>query len=350
MKDPSVPCEDKEEMNWRGPPAFSALAAVTWICAPRVVLAAAPTCSPVEVHADDRVRASWPELPERIHGAFVGRDDIDACARIELTMRAGERVDITVVLPDGRVASRSVGAGDVLPTLEALLLVPRGVSTAAPPVTAPLATDSAGQPAPVPTDRGSLVVMPVSSETPHEATPPGVRSTPLSSSQLRIELSVLTEASIGDGQKGLGLGLTSLLDVGGWLGGFEGRVDRYDQIGGGPPGGALAVSAVVGRRLRLQTVAVDFLAGPALALRGEETKTTVSPGAVPTTQSNRDLLPRAMLSTRLDFNDRSMFRAFVGLDGELGPAGAQGGQRPGDAPGLPIWTVGLALGGTVGTL
>jgi hypothetical protein len=280
----------------------------------------------------------------------VGRGDIDACARIELTMQGGERVDVTVVLPDGRAASRSARAGDVLSTLEALLLVPRVVSTAAPPVTPPLAVGSTGEPAPVPTDRGLLVVMPVPSETPHEATQPDGRSAPSSASHLRIELSVLTDAKIGDGQKGLGLGLMSLMDVGGWLAGFEGRVDRYEQIAGGPPGGALALSAVVGRRLRFQTVALDFLAGPALALREEQTRTTVSPGAVPDTQSNRDLLPRASLSTRLNFADRSIFRAFVGLDGELGPAGTLGAQRPGDAPGLPIWTVGLALGGTVGTL
>jgi hypothetical protein len=304
------------------------------------------------VHADDHVQSGWPELPERIHGAFVGRADIDACARIELTMRAGSMVDITVLLPDGRVASRSVRAGDVLPTLEALLLVPRVVS-AAPSATPPVAISSAVQLAPVPADRGSLIARPVSGETPHEATPQDVRSTPLPSSHLRIELSAVTDAAIGDGQTGLGFGVMSLIDVGGWLVGFEGSVDRYQPIAGGPSGGALELSAVGGRRLRFQTVAVDFLAGPALALRGgTQTTTTVSPGAASTTsQSNHELVPRAILNTRINFNvsDRSIFRAFVGLDGELGPASTLGGQRQGDAPGLPIWTVGLALGATVGT-
>jgi hypothetical protein len=117
-------------------------------------------------------------------------------------------------------------------------------------------------------------------------------------------------------------------------------------------------------------VAVDLLAGPALALRGSQTKTTVSPGAATTSQYSQDLLPRAIVSTRLNFigSDRSIFRAFVGLDGELGPSGTSSGTARGtpadtprgtpagalgpgrgDAAGLPIWTVGLALGATVGT-
>jgi hypothetical protein len=168
---------------------------------------------------------------------------------------------------------------------------------------------------------------------------------------LRIELSILADARVGDGQTALGIGAVSFADVGGWLAGFEGRADRYQERGGGPAGGALELSVLCGRRFRLQNLAVDLSAGPAVALRGAVNTTTVTPMGTSTSKSSERFVPRALLGARLNFSAHSILRTFLGLEGEFGPAGASG-ERPSDAPvrpGLPVWTVGLALGATVGT-
>jgi hypothetical protein len=59
-------------------------------------------------------------------------------------------------------------------------------------------------------------------------------------------------------------------------------------------------------------------------------------------------VPRALLGAHLIFGARSSFRTFIGVDGEFGPANAPG-DNPSSESRLPVWTVGLALGATVGT-
>jgi hypothetical protein len=60
-------------------------------------------------------------------------------------------------------------------------------------------------------------------------------------------------------------------------------------------------------------------------------------------------VPRLLLGARVNFSALSTLHTFVGIDGELGPPRAgDGGDIP-DAPRLPVWTLGLALGATVGT-
>src|SRR5271170_5516181 len=92
-----------------------------------------PPCSPIAVAVDASVLARWPEIGERVRQAFEARTDIDACARVELASNESS-IAVAVTLPDGRSALRHVSRQeDVLPTLEALLLVPR--PAAAPPGT-----------------------------------------------------------------------------------------------------------------------------------------------------------------------------------------------------------------------
>jgi hypothetical protein len=344
--------------------------------------AADPPCSPIAVAVDASVRARWPELPGQVRQAFETRTDIDSCARVELALNA-RSIAIGVILPDGRSASREVARQeDVLPTLEALLLVPRpaaaplGVEASAPSIPAPAPTQamqakdagstppgsggeagSAGASEGGTTPSASIPVIPVHVAVP-ERDEMETRRASYPPSRLRIELSVLTEARIGDGQRTLGLGALSLLDIGGWLVGFEGRADRDQQIGGGYAGSALELAALGGRRVRFQNLALDLVGGPAVALRGAGTAIAVAParpGASPdpkaggsSSQSSVGTVPRALLGAHLIFGARSSLRAFIGVDGEFGPANAPG-DNPGDPSRLPVWTLGLALGATVGT-
>ena len=165
---------------------------------------------------------------------------------------------------------------------------------------------------------------------------------------------VITGARIGDGQASVGFGVLSFLDIADWLVGFEGRADRYQMLTGEFSGPALELAALVGRRFRFQTLALDLTAGPAAALQGTATYQTMtatkSYQTMSVTKSSSSVAPRLLLGARLTFNSLSTLRTFVGVDGELGPARAPGAEVDvPDAPRLPLWTLGLALGASVGT-
>jgi hypothetical protein len=330
-------------------PVLVGILAVFWV---RPALAEGASCAPMTIEADASVRTRWPGLLSHVREAFDARDDIDRSARVRLTFRDAS-ITVEAVLPNGRSAVRSVSRReDVVPTLEALLLVPQGSAQVQ---TSALEPSGLGPPPANP--------MPA----PSSASPPGTRDLPLSrglavpdrdesaqssghpSSRVRIELSVVTGARIGDGQTSVGLGAVSFLDLGGWLVGFEGRADRYQMlVGGAHSGGALELAVLGGRRFQFQNVALDLAAGPAAAMQGTatfETRSAITGNTV--SESSSSTVPRLLLGARVSFSALSTVHTFVGIDGELGPSRA-GPDVPG-ASRLPVWTLGLALGATVGT-
>jgi hypothetical protein len=175
---------------------------------------------------------------------------------------------------------------------------------------------------------------------------------------LRIELSLAGDARFGDGQAGLGLGAISFLEVSGWLAGFQGRIDRYERLDQAGGDGALELGIAGGHRFRFDAVALDLITGLAVAFQGtsSESRSTQSMQTsqmttVVSTRSSTSNLPRLSLAVRANFSPRSVLRTFVGVDGEIGLARSDGATPP-DAPQLPqlpLWTLGLNLGATVGT-
>ena len=75
------------------------------------------------------------------------------------------------------------------------------------------------------------------------------------------------------------------------------------------------------------------------------------PPPKPRSQPSSGPVARLLVGARLGFSPRSVFRAFIGIDGEWGPARAQvaPGQDPSVSPSMPSYTVGVSLGATVGT-
>jgi hypothetical protein len=318
---------------------------------------------PLDIEADPAVESRWPELVDRVHDALDGRDDLDGRASVKLTVQGGW-IAVEVVLPDGRSARRLVTrAEDVAPTLEALLLLPRRSPSAAEqprtrpsPETEPsLNPAPTGSPAPVMEATVPRLADAASSSAP---VPPvrdaASRDRP---GHLRIELSLAGDARIGDGQTGLGLGALSFLEISGWLAGFQGRIDRYQRLDQPQGDGALELGIVSGHRFRFDAVSLDLITGLALALQGSSSasRSTQSVSQMPpanatvSTRSSTSNLPRLSLGVRANFSPRSVVRTFVGVDGEIGVPGADGPDAP-DAPRLPLWTFGLDLGATVGTL
>jgi hypothetical protein len=308
------------------------------LCA-RPVLAA--DCVPIRVEADPGVTDRWPELPGRVREALEGRDDIDGCGTVRLGATSGT-VRVEVLLPDGRSASRSVSRSeDVIPTVEALLLLPHAA-----------APSRSHDPAP-PIERAGPVASPARTVRAEPVLPASVVAataiaTVARTGGLGFELSVVTGARTGGGQASVGVGVLSFLIVGRWLLGFQGRADGYWALSpGGVPGGVLELGLLGGRRFRSGNIGLDLLGGPAAAVQGTATFSAMGPDGQNYRASRSSTMPRLLAGARLNFGMGSVLRTFVGLDAGMGPAG--GRDVPG-APRLPPVSVGLTLGATVGTL
>ncbi len=183
--------------------------------------------------------------------------------------------------------------------------------------------------------------------------PARCREAPPAADHLRIELSALTGGRVSAGPVSVGIGALSFADLAGWLLGFGARIDRYTMAAQSTT--VVDLAALAGHRFRWSDLALDVVAGPALIVLAEESD--VRRGAI-TLAPDRSLasgpllreersrtLPRFVSGARLTFRARSTFRTFVGIDGELGPGGDPwSGSEP-----LPVATLGLTLGATVGT-
>jgi hypothetical protein len=339
-------------MRRRGAAISSAFLGLLALSAARPALASDPGCSQLMVQADSAVRDRWPDLPELVHQAFQGRDDIDACATVALGVRDAA-IAVDVRLPDGRSAARQgLQREDVLPTVEALLLLPQREEPAvaiAPSPEPPPQRPAPGSVAPAPVPATAQVNPNPALPAPADRGAPG-RSAPKSSDHVRLELSVAVGARMGDRQTSAGIAAFSFLDLDGWLAGFEGRVDRYREDDSGSDAAALELAALGGRRVRFSTLSLDFTAGPALVHQGTATEVNeVSPGGQRISESSSSTVLRLLCGARLNFATRSTLRTFVGIDGAVGPDRAPGAELPRDAPRLPHWTAGVTLGATVGT-
>jgi hypothetical protein len=296
------------------------------------------------IETDSGFRAHWPDLLERIKSELSARADVDACARVDLRVEGDAVITVSVTLPDGRAASRSLTErDDVIPTLQALLLVPDASpapATASPPI-------------PSAPHRGAFIDEASHTERAEAPATTAARS-------LGVELSLITGARMGDGRLGLGAGALSFLELNGWLIGFEGRADSYRAMGGDGRKTALELAVLAGRRFDLGSVSLDLSAGPAVAMMGfggsqsvaarvsATTAATIAvmPPPVPPSEPRSGPVARLLLGARLGFNPHSVFRTFVGIDGEAGPALAS--SDPSSAR-LPGYSVGFSLGATLGT-
>jgi hypothetical protein len=327
------------------PALFASLVALLTALGPRAG-AVERSCSAFALDSDSGFRSRFPELLARIEQELSRRTDIDACARVVL-QGSDTRIVVAVTLPDGRAASRTLTRQeDVLPSLQALLLVPEPV----------VGSSSATRaPAPAPERAATTPTLPASRPRDvQSALPPGAAR------QLGFELSVLSGMRVGDGQFSYGAGLLSFLEVKRWLIGFQGRADGYRSLRGSDPETALELAILAGRRIDLGGVALDLTAGPGVAMRGSSISETQSvavmmnPASPPPPPASLEEggtgpSPRLLLGARLGFNPRSVFRTFVGVDGELGPRDTATSDAPTDVARIPTFSVGLALGATVGT-
>jgi hypothetical protein len=355
----------KESYGMSPHPRTSALAlgALLAFARPGAALAVERGCLGPTIDANPDFRARFPDLLERLQSELAAGTDLDPCARAVLRAEGSAEVTLMVTLPDGRTASRRVTqADDVMPTLQALLLLPATASVTAlaePPGASAAAPSAVPVPAsPRRSTRRHRVLFhgdPDLDRLDRDAAAPA--HAPRS---FGVELSLLTGARMGDGQLGLGAGALGFLEVHGWLLGFESRADVYRPLLNGDPETALELALLAGRRFDLGPVALDLSAGPAVAMKGlafSQTRSAQVMGtgtAAPTMprppepDPSTGPVPRFLLAARIGFSPRSVFRTFVGIDGAVGQRRATFTPESASAR-LPAFSLGLALGATVGT-
>jgi hypothetical protein len=313
------------------------------------------SCSELAIELAPLLRSRWPDARERVRETFEARDDIEACASVRLRLHRGSIV-VDVVLPDGRVASRLVSRReDVVPTLEALLLVPQPLAAGPELELEPVVLPEPAQPqtkpqpqtAPPATEHTLAIDRPV---VDRGASSPTLAERSDADSSLGFEFSIATGVRIGADQVGLGLGALSFLDISGWLFGVEGRVDQYQRVTDGLVAAALEMALLLGRRFRFDDLALDFTAGPALALLEGGTEIAE---AAPTPRlrafSDSGVTARVLACARLNFSAHSVLRSFVGIDAAFEPAQLAAAEPDRNIVRLPGWSLGLAVGATVGT-
>jgi len=308
--------------------------AVLGIALARPALGANRACEAVVVSADPAVSARWPNLREQVEQSLTGRSEIDRCASVHLSPSA-DGLTLQVTLQDGRSTTRWVPTPeDVLPGLEALLLLP-----------APEPTDpEASQPTRTrPKSQAVKAVAPVSVRD-HGVAPESADS----DRHVGASLSIGGGARAGDGQVSSNLGVMATIVVSDWLMGFEARaasyeVPRSDHV----PQPGLELTAVGGHRFGRGTLGIDLLIGPTLLFQQDVTVHQTPQGRASETTTSR-VLPRLFGAARLTFGARSVLSGFVGAEGAVGPSGASDIDAADALPPLPLWMIGFVVGATVG--
>jgi hypothetical protein len=212
-----------------------------------------------------------------------------------------------------------------VPVVEALLLVPEPEPEPAP----------AAKPTSKPVERSRPVRRIVAPEL--AAQPP-----PAGGSRTGIEFSLAAGVRLGDSQSSVGLGAISFLELSSWLLGVGLRADHYES-----PSEAYSVAelmALFGHRFRVHSAAVDLVAGPALVMQTESRVETGPAGGFRETRT--EPVPRLAVAGHVHFGPPSSLHPFVGIEAEAGPTTVQ---DPRPSPELPAWTLGVALGASVGT-
>lgn len=321
-----------------------------------LLIGAAPAfadgCPSSAVEVDAALAQRAPNLRASVRDAIESQPNIDRCARVRLAARSNA-IRVSVELADGRATERTVAQEtDVVPTLAALLVLPQPTEGAeAPSAEAapaePAAPQKTAEPTSSKSQESTLVVTSLNPSARSKDSTSSPHTAP--SARFGMELSGLTGVRAGAGQVSVGVGALSLVERSGWLIGFAGRADQYHALGpDDSSGSAIELALMAGHRWRTGNTAFDVLLGPSAVLQGTTTVDSRSNTGDFTHASSSSTAPRFILGARASFFARSTWRPFIGIDSEFGPERAAGTDLP-DAPRLPVWTIGLCTGLTVGT-
>ncbi|HEY6723568.1 MAG TPA: hypothetical protein VI197_06025 [Polyangiaceae bacterium] len=306
---------------------------------------ASEACEAVVVSADPAVSTRWPDLHERVRRSLGARRDIDRCARVHLRPNR-DGLTLEVILQDGRSATRWLPSSeDVLPGLEALLLVPSPSSSPSRSRVPPRSTLPPAAPVAKP---------PPAKQPTHREDPASVRDQGLAPEGARVDrrvgatLSLGGGARAGDGQVSSNLGAMALVIVSDWLAGFEARATSYEvPMSGHIPQSAVELTAVGGHRFGNGMFGVDLLLGPTLVVQQDVAVREERNGRVDHTHTSR-FLPRVFAASRLTIGARSILSGFVGLEAAAGPSGTSDQDVTTALAPLPVWMLGFVVGATVG--
>jgi hypothetical protein len=296
-------------------------------------LAAERTCTVLAVRAEPTVSERWPGLPERVRSVFSDRSDIDRCARVHLGS-SGDTLTLEVVLEDGRSAVRRMSsAEDVVPALEALLLVP------------------SREPSAPPSDVKRTRSKPSAPAEPAEPTEPAEPAEPLAphaGGGVGFLFSVGGGARVGDHQASENLGVMATVRISHWLFGVDGRAASYEHPNSNQrPQSAVELTAFGGHRFGEGALALDLMLGPTLVVQQND-EVIIGPMGERDSDTISRVVPRLFLGSRLTLGARSVLSGFVGIEGAAGPSGGSQEGVGFAPPPLPTWMLGFVVGASVG--
>lgn len=303
------------------------------------------TCPALTLALEPALRARHPALEGSVRAAFATRADVDPCARVDIDL-TDDDIRVEVKLADGRVAERRVQRpDDVVPMLEALLVVPKAsaVSNAPEPFEAEEPSPSVPElPRPRAVARPELALTRFERATPE-------RANELPTNRTGVELALVAGAGVGDHQSSMSLGVLGLVGFSDWLAGVQARAREYRADAPTRPANAWAtfeLAALGGRRLRFRSMELDLVAGPAAAFDAGSVSETGPAPPEREPPAEPGVVPRFVAASHLVFAPRSFLHGFVGLEGEVGGTGKS---ATNDAYELPVWMVGFTVGAAVGS-
>lgn len=335
-----------------------ALAGILATFYPSHAASAEVACAGLRLEVEGALERRFPDLAESVRAAFSARDDTDACPQVRLTF-ADPAIQLEVALADGRSTVRSLARPeDVVPTLQALVIVPERPEAAnsSPPARAGTSKQVASErsrpahrQARRPASGAAASGTNPTSDRGLVAAPPDA----FEPSDVRIELSTFLGAHSGeDGRSSLNFGVSALLDVHRFLGGLQLRVDQYQGMAQGQ-GNAFELAALLGRRFDLEIVGLDLLIGPSAAFQGSsgdsQDVSATEMRSITVTNSATEADENAAYvcaAARGSLFPHSALRPFVAADAAL----RLDEHAAHVAPLFPEWALGVSIGVTVGTL
>ncbi len=297
-------------------------------------------CRAGAVEVEPRLDAAYPGLGDEVRASLATHQGLEPCARVELGF-VRSAIAVGVSLADGRSATRVIAdARDVVPVVEALLLVPEPEPESESEPESKTEPERDATPAPKPVERPRPVRRLLVPELAEQPPPEG-------ESRTGIEISLAAGARLGDGQSSVGLGAITFLELSSWLLGLGLRADHYDA-GNEYAYTATGLSALAGHRFRAGRAAVDLVAGPVLMLQADASVVDEAGPPERRRETRTERMPRFAGAGYVHFGPASGLHPFIGVEGEVGLSTPASEPGP-SAPELPAWTVGVAFGGSVGT-
>jgi hypothetical protein len=285
------------------------------------------TCGGPLLVVDDTVGLEWAPAVQAARARVRKNDDLDRCAALRID-RAEDGLRIRVTTADGRAALRKISAPErLVPTLEALLVLP------------PLATTPSAPDPYEPPDEAT--------GGPPERAPP---EAPGRAAHLEVGVGAIGRVAGAPLYGGGGFASFAQLAMDRWLVGVTARWEAIDDTLALPsPSGfnmqTFEVGVGIGRRAIIGPLGLDAVLGPEVIVENQEAEGPADGLGGTASDVRVDLL------LRMSVPQSGRTRFYTSADADVSPSRLRRTkQLDSGLPALPAWSTGVQLGVVWGAL